>query len=120
MPDDHSGDLSWLTDWVTDQRARTPAEPLIDPWAGDSDEAPPGTHPASQPSDPDVAPKAGRDAENTPPDSDSATDHDPAGPELHQMLSPAFDIGQNLDAESRTRSRRRPGSAEGRGAPYAA
>jgi regulatory protein len=66
MPDDHSGDLSWLTDWVTDQRARTPAEPLINPWAGDGDEAPPGTHPASQPSDPDVAPKAGRDAENHP------------------------------------------------------
>src|ERR1041384_2613396 len=85
MPDDHSGDLSWLTDWVTDQRARTPAEPLIDPGAGDSDEAPPGTHPASQPSDPDVAPKAGRDAENniapTPPTSPSDRSHSQPPPE---------------------------------------
>nr|CEL14877.1 Regulatory protein RecX [Kibdelosporangium sp. MJ126-NF4]CTQ96492.1 Regulatory protein RecX [Kibdelosporangium sp. MJ126-NF4] len=64
MPDP-AGDLTWLKDWVTDQRAQAPAEPSIDPWAGEEPTPPEPTHPAHRPSEPDVAPKAGRDAQES-------------------------------------------------------
>nr|WP_312872901.1 RecX family transcriptional regulator [Kibdelosporangium persicum] len=63
MPE-RSGDLTWLENWVTDQRAQAPADPGIDPWAGEEPTPPTPTHPAHRPSGPDVAPKAGRDAQS--------------------------------------------------------